>query len=154
MSKRTKATQTSVQIIKLKMVRDEKSIHFPKNKIKTPEDAVFILKKFLNAYDREVFCIMTLDTKNQPNAVHIVSCGTLNNTIVHPRETFKLAILSNAASIIACHNHPSGDPSPSSEDIDVTKRLCDAGVILGIELLDHIILGDNNYVSLKAKGLM
>ena len=82
-----------------------------------------------------------------------MSTGSLNSSIVHPREIFKRAVLQNAASIIICHNHPSGDPTPSQEDINTTKRIYDAGKILGIELLDHVIIGDNKYTSLKEKGV-
>ncbi|MTI84963.1 MAG: hypothetical protein FH756_13985 [Firmicutes bacterium] len=85
---------------------------------------------------------------------HTVSVGTLNSAQVHPREVFKVAIISNSAAIILGHNHPSGDPEPSHEDIEVTNRLVEAGQILGIEVLDHIVCGDSKYISLKTKGLM
>lgn len=80
--------------------------------------------------------------------------GSLNASIVHPREVFKEAFRRSAASLICLHNHPSGDPSPSREDIEVTKRLCEAGKIIGIELLDHVIIGDRKYISLKEKGYL
>lgn len=95
-----------------------------------------------------------INTKNKPTAIHTVSIGTLNSTVVHPREIFKAAILSNAASIILAHNHPSGDPTPSKEDIGITKRLVDAGELLGITVMDHIIIGENNYVSMKKRSLI
>ena len=97
--------------------------------------------------------LITLDTKNNITGIFTVSTGSLNASIVHPREVFKRAVLQNAASIIICHNHPSGDPTPSQEDINTTKRIYDAGKILGIELLDHIIIGDNDYISLKERGV-
>lgn len=95
---------------------------------------------------------MCLDTKNQPTNISTVHIGSLNASIVHPREVMKTAIPSNAASIICCHPHPSGEPTPSSEDIDVTERLAEVGKIIGIELLDHIILGEDKFISLKEKG--
>jgi DNA repair protein RadC len=82
-----------------------------------------------------------------------VSIGTLDSSLVHPREVFKDAILASAAAIIVVHNHPSGDPSPSAEDRRITTRLQECGTLLGIELLDHIILGDNRFVSLKERGV-
>lgn len=143
-----------IQIVSLRMVREKSSILYPQRKITKPEDAAQLFREFIGDRDREVFCIMTLDTKNQPTALHEVSCGTLNASLVHPREIYKLCILNNAASIICCHNHPSGDPSPSTEDIEITQRIGDSGTLLGIELLDHLILGNPSFVSLKEMGYM
>jgi len=98
---------------------------------------------------QEVFGILILNTKNKIVAVHEISRGTLNNSIIHPREVFKPAVIHNAAAIICFHNHPSGDPEPSRDDIEVTKRLAEAGKIMGIEVLDHIVVGEDRYVSLK-----
>ena len=97
---------------------------------------------------------LLMNTKNQVLAIKTVSVGDLSSSIVHPREVFKDAVLASAASLIIAHNHPSGDPTPSAEDIAVTRRLMDAGEILGIELLDHIIIGDGVFVSLKERGKM
>ena len=103
----------------------------------------------------EVFGILNLNTKNKIAGAHIVSRGSLNTTLIHPRETFRQAILNNSASIILFHNHPSGDPTPSREDLDVTKRLVEAGRIIGIEVLDHVVIGDGGkYVRFREKGLM
>lgn len=143
-----------IQIVSLRMVREQASILFPQRKISKLADAAELFRQFIGDCDREVFCIMTLDTKNQPTALHQVSCGTLSASLVHPRETYKLAILSNAASIIGCHNHPSGDPTPSPEDVELTERIRDAGSLLGIELLDHIVLGEGSFISLKERGFM
>ncbi len=96
--------------------------------------------------------VIALDTKAQPNSISTCSMGTLNASLVHPREVFKSAILSNAHSILLAHNHPSGDPTESMEDIKITERLVEAGKIIGISVLDHIIVGDGNYISLKEKG--
>lgn len=143
-----------IQVVSLRMVRERTSLLYPQRRIINAKDAADLFRQFIGDCDREVFCIMTLDTKNQPTALHEVSCGTLNASLVHPRETYKLAILANAASIIGCHNHPSGDSTPSSEDIEITERIRDAGSLMGIELLDHIVLGEGNFVSLKERGLM
>ena len=143
-----------VQIIGLRMFRESTSILYSGRVIRSPKDAADLFRQFIGDYDREFFCILCLNTKNEPTALHQVSTGTLNASLVHPRETFKLAILANSAAIIACHNHPSGQPDPSSEDIELTERLRDSGSLLGIDLLDHIILGDGNFVSLKERGLM
>jgi DNA repair protein RadC len=97
--------------------------------------------------------VLLLDTRNQVTRVNTVSVGTLTESIVHPREVFREAIRHSSAALIAVHNHPSGDPTPSPEDIQVTRRLDEAGRMLGIDLLDHVIVGDGRYVSLKEKGL-
>jgi DNA repair protein RadC len=100
----------------------------------------------------EVFGILCLTTKHQVIAYHEVSRGTLDATLVHPREVFKAAMLANAASILAGHNHPSGDQSPSPDDAELTRRLAAAGELLGVPLLDHIIVGDHGYYSFKEAG--
>jgi len=125
-------------------------------KIGSPEDAYRAITTITNVQEeaQEVFGIIILNTKNKIVAVHEISRGTLNNSMVHPREVFKPAVLHNAAAIICFHNHPSGDPESSIEDITVTKRLVKAGEILGIEVFDHIIVGDGRYVSLKEMGVM
>lgn len=154
MSKKPSNQAKRVEIVSLRMVRERTSFLYPSRVIQSPKDAADLFRKFIGDYDREAFCILCLNTKNEPTALHQVSTGTLNASLVHPRESYKLAILANSASIIACHNHPSGQPSPSPEDIELTERLRDSGSLLGIELLDHIILGDGNYVSMKERGLM
>ncbi|EOO64346.1 DNA repair protein RadC [Bacillus cereus VD196] len=100
----------------------------------------------------ENFTCLYLNTKNQVIHRQTIFIGSLNTSIVHPREVFKEAFRRAAASIICLHNHPSGDPTPSREDIAVTKRLVECGQIIGIEVLDHIIIGDHKFVSLKEKG--
>ena len=121
--------------------------------IKGPQDGVKIASRFIGNDDREVFFVMCLNTKNHVVAVHRCHVGSLNASIVHPREVFKSAILNNAASIIVAHQHPSGDTTPSMEDINVTKRLVEAGKLLGIEVLDHLIVNNtNSYTSLKEKS--
>jgi len=119
-----------------------------------PEDAaVYVMPRF--RYEtKEHFAVMLLNTKNHVLSVHVVSIGSLSASIVHPREVFREAIQNAAASVILLHNHPSGDPSPSREDILVTERLVKAGKIMDIPVLDHIIIGDDKYISLKEKGMV
>lgn len=121
--------------------------------IKSPEDAVKVVKGQLKGKKREHFWVLSLDTRNHLINSKEVSIGSLDTSIVHPREVFKEAISASAASVIFVHNHPSGDPEPSEEDIKLTKRLAEVGEIIGIDVLDHIIFGDKNYLSLKARNL-
>lgn len=123
-------------------------------KIIQPKDIFNYLVEDLRYLEKEVLVVLHLDTKNVIKHKEIISMGTLNSSIVHPREVFSNAIKYCSASIIVVHNHPSGDPSPSKEDINVTKRLKESGKIIGIELLDHVIIGDGNFISLKEEGLL
>jgi DNA repair protein RadC len=104
--------------------------------------------------DKEMFVCFCLDTHNKIISREIISIGSLNTSLIHPRELFKSAILKSANSIIVAHNHPSGDSQPSTEDIEITKQLVKAGKILGIPLLDHIVVGHNSYVSMTNKGMI
>ncbi|MGI6344869.1 MAG: RadC family protein [Bacillota bacterium] len=122
--------------------------------IRHPSDVEKLLMSRFLQLDQEEFVIVLLDTKNQVLAIEGVFLGSLNASIVHPREVFKRAIRRSAAGMIVAHNHPSGDPTPSREDINVTRRLTEAGKIIGIEVLDHIIFGDGKTISLKEKGLV
>lgn len=116
--------------------------------------ALTVKDRFKNA-DREMFGVLALNTRNRVIGFNIVSIGDLNSSIVHPREVFKFAITANAYSLIFVHNHPSGDAEPSSEDVNLTKRLINCGELFGIEVLDHIILGeDDKFVSMKSRGLI
>ena len=142
-----------VDIVSIKMVR-EGSTKYENRKIETPFDAYVLLKNFLEDSDREKLLVVCLDTKNQLINICTVSVGTLNSSLVHPREVFKTAILSNSNQIMLAHNHPSGISAPSNEDKAMTSRIKDAGVILGIELIDHIIIGSNEYFSFKENKLM
>lgn len=125
-----------------------------KKKLSSPDDVAGVLKTYLDGADREHFCIALLDRKGHIIGLNTVSIGGLDSSIVHPREVFKPALILGAASIILCHNHPSGDTTPSKEDLEVTNRLIEAGKIMGIEILDHVIIGDDAFCSLKARGLM
>jgi len=120
--------------------------------IKSPEDVANIVRSQLKGKKREHFLVLCLDTRNRLINCRPVSMGSLDTSVVHPREAFKEAVSSSAASVIFVHNHPSGDPEPSKEDIELTKRLAEAGKIVGIEVLDHIIVCDKDYLSLKAKN--
>lgn len=120
--------------------------------IHSPEDGANYVMEDMRFLQQEHFVSLYLDTKNKVIHKQTVFVGSLNASIVHPREVFKEGLRRSAASIICFHNHPSGDPTPSREDIEVTKRLVEAGKIIGIDVLDHIVIGDRSYVSLKEKG--
>lgn len=122
--------------------------------IRRPEDAANIVMADLRYLKKEHFVCLFLNTKNQVITQETLSVGTLNASLVHPREVFRAAIKCSSASIICVHNHPSGDPSPSPEDVALTKRLAEAGELVGIDVLDHIVIGDGRYVSLKEQGLL
>ncbi|USK69375.1 DNA repair protein RadC [Peribacillus asahii] len=122
--------------------------------IRSPEDGAKYCMEEMRFLTQEHFVCLYLNTKNQVLHKRTVFIGSLNASIVHPREVFKEAFRRSAASIICLHNHPSGSPDPSKEDIEVTKRLVECGKIIGIDLLDHIIIGEHKYVSLKEKGYL
>ena len=142
-----------INIVSIKMIK-EASFLYQTRTISSPKDAYEMIKEQLEGLDREQFIIACLNTKNEPTNITLVSVGSLNKAIVHPREVFKTAILSNAASIMAFHNHPSGETTPSQQDIQLTNRLYEAGELLGIKLLDHLIIGDGTFTSLKEKGYL
>ena len=121
-------------------------------KIGGPQDAADLLMEELRHLREEHFVCLFLNTKNQVIGRQTLSIGSLNASIVHPREVFKAAIRRSSASILCAHNHPSGDPTPSAEDVQLTRRLADAGQLIGIELLDHLVIGDNRFISLKEMG--
>lgn len=122
--------------------------------VRHPEDVSALLMEDMRYLQKEHFVCLFLNTKNHIIGQETLSMGSLNAAIVHPREVFRAAIKRSSASIICVHNHPSGDPTPSSEDIQLTQRLMEAGDIIGIDVLDHIVIGDRRYVSLKEQGLM
>lgn len=143
-----------VGIIKTQIIR-EGSMLYGSRRINKPEEAVDLVKSIFRYSDREMMVVVSLDSKNAPLALEIVSVGTVNSCLVQMRELFKHSILNNATSIMCFHNHPSGIPEPSKEDIDITRRMDDAGKLLGIWLLDHIIIGeDGAYVSLQERRLI
>jgi DNA repair protein RadC len=122
--------------------------------IRSPEDGANFVMNDMRFLSQEHFVCLYLNTKNQVLHKKTVFIGSLNASIVHPREVFREALKRSAASIIAIHNHPSGDPAPSREDIEVTKRLVECGKMIGIDVLDHLIIGENKFVSLKEKGYL
>ena len=119
-----------------------------------PEDAADYAMPRFRYEDREHFAVILLNVKNHILSMPVISVGSLTASVVHPREVFKAAIQQAAASIILVHNHPSGDPTPSKEDIEVTARMVQVGRVMDIPVLDHIILGNDNYISLKEKGVI
>ncbi len=122
--------------------------------IRSPEDGADYVMEEMRNLNQEHLVVLFLNTKNQIIHRQTIFIGSLNASIVHPREIFREAVKRSAASIICAHNHPSGDPSPSQEDIHVTRRLVEAGKIMGIELLDHLVIGNNSFTSLKEKGYL
>ena len=150
--------KTHISWTKLMIIKDSGRPALARHRITSSLDAYNLATRTLMSYfenhDREEFVIILLDVKNKMTAIHSVSVGSLSVSIVHPREVFKMAILGNASAILLCHNHPSGDSTPSPEDIDITKRLVAAGELLGIKILDHIIIGDDNYKSFADLGLL
>ena len=141
--------ENKLHLVEVRLVPDRSLLS--DTPIKSPQDAINVLTKEMKLYDREVLCILNLNQKNQVINANIASIGTINASLAHPREIYKSAILSNAASIIVLHNHPSGDPTPSGVDLNITRKLYWASDVLGIPMLDHIIVGNNIY-SMKEKG--
>src|SRR5699024_1442792 len=139
-----------IQTYSVELVKDSSKVYDVERVITSPKDVHSVIEAVLGLSKKtqEHFVVLSLNTKNKVTGIHTLHIGTVNSSIVHPRDVFQRAILNNATSIIICHNHPSGDMTPSQEDIDVTKRIESSGELLGIELLDHIIIGDG-YLSLK-----
>ena len=141
-----------------KVVKESTGITYGSDSLNSPEKVVEFLEQYYEDYfseDKEAFSVLLLNTKNKVIGIKTVSVGTLDASIVHPREVFKTAILNSAKSIMIFHNHPSGDTTPSGEDINITKRLVESGNLLGIKVLDHIILGNNgNYLSMLEEDLI
>lgn len=146
-----------VNIISLRVVKESSVLYEGSDgrKISSPSDVRTLVKPFFEGLDREKFLVIYLNTKNEPNAIHTVSIGCLNSSIVHPREVYKGAMMTNAAAVIFAHNHPSGNPKPSQNDKNITNRLVDAGEILGINVVDHLVIGsDEDYFSFKEHDLI
>lgn len=126
----------------------------PRPKIKSSQDVYALLSPRIGGLKKECFVCLYLSTKNQLLKEETISIGSLNASVVHPREVFKGAIQESAASIILAHNHPSGDAMPSSEDVELTKKLVESGKLIGINVLDHVIIGDGQFASLKEMGML
>lgn len=142
-----------IPIVTVQLVR-ERTYASPVRVISSPLDAYHLLQAWLEARDRECVALVLLDARHRVLALHLVSIGSLNASLVHPRECFKPAILANASAVLLAHNHPSGDASPSQEDLALTQRLKQAGELLGIPVLDHLILGQETFISLKERGVL
>jgi DNA repair protein RadC len=141
-------------VYKVMLVQDA-SVPIPNRCVRAPEDAAKIVRDYLRGVDREHFVGLYLNTANNLITIHTVSVGTLNSSLVHPREVFKLALMVNAASVIVSHNHPSGNAEPSQEDIAITKQLVEAGKILGVPIYDHVIVTEaNGFTSFAERGLI
>lgn len=140
-------------VYEILVVREEVGNYLKPSTRYTAPEQIFNTFSFLQQETKEYFFVLHLDGKNRILAVDMCSTGSLNQSIVHPREVFKTALLSSAATIILLHNHPTGDTTPSSDDIAVTRRLIDAGELIGIKVLDHLIIGDG-YASFVDRGLI
>jgi len=138
---RTAGSVNRSSIPLIKIVKEKSTCYDIPKVINKPDDAASIIHDIIGDSDRENFVVLCLDQKNKVVSAEIVSIGTINQCLVHPREVFKAAMLSNAVSIVIAHNHPSGELTPSTEDKTLTGRLLDAGEILGIKVLDHVIVG-------------
>lgn len=149
--KEAKATQI---LAVCELYRRFKNSKIYQSKISRPLDVFELVNDRLTLNTQEVLLVITLDTKNKVLSQKEVFRGSLNSSLIHPREIFREAIKESAASIIICHNHPSGDITPSKEDIDITLRIKECGKLMGIELLDHIIIGKNKFISLKEKQIL
>lgn len=149
--KEAKATQI---LAMCELYRRFKASELTQVKISKPSDVAELVIDELRMLQQEVLIVVTLDTKNKVISKKEIFRGGLNSSLVHPREIFKEAVKESAASIIICHNHPSGDPTPSKDDINITTRLKECGQMMGIELLDHLIIGDNRFISLKEKDIL
>ena len=141
----------SAPVISMRIVRDS-GMPVPR-RIKSPSDIAVLLHERYAMADREIFVVVLLDTKNTVLAIDPVAVGSLDSAMISMREVFKSAIMIGAAAIIVAHNHPSGDPTPSPEDVAITRQIASAGKLLDIELLDHIVLGSASHVSLRDRGL-
>jgi DNA repair protein RadC len=134
--------------------REELEPEFKNFDIKDPETVVKAIRASIKDKAKEHFKLILLNPRNKIIGISTISIGILNASLVHPREVFKDAIMHTAASVVLAHNHPSGDPEPSEDDLKITKKLVDSGKILGIEVLDHIVIGKNNFCSFKERGLI
>lgn len=145
----------SIQVYRLRLVREGQLNYDSITQPLEAENAVRIIaRRLLDGLDREAGIVLALDSRNRPIGCHVVSIGSLSASLVHPREIFKFAILANAAAIIFAHNHPSGDTSPSRDDIELTRRLVEVGKLIGIEVIDALITGYDHLLSFKEKGLI
>lgn len=140
-----------ISVVSLRLVR-ERSVPYRTRRLGNSQGAFELFRELIGDFDREAFWLACLNTKNDINCLSQISLGSLDSTVVHPREVFKVAVLANAAGVITVHNHPSGDPSPSSEDRRATTNLRQAAGLMGIKFLDHLIIGDGKFYSFADSG--
>lgn len=142
-----------VPLYRVTLVREEIAASATSRRtLRTSADVAELLRPLFEGLDREQFAVVLLDAKHRPIGMNVVSVGSLTSSIVHPREVFRPAVALPAAALILAHNHPSGDPSPSPEDVEITRRLRQAGEVLGISVLDHVVLGDESHFSFRDAG--
>jgi DNA repair protein RadC len=141
-------------VFELKVVRERRPGYGSARRVATSREVYDAFRERFAPLDREEFLVVPLGGKNQILGFHVVSVGTLTASLVHPREVYKIALLANAAAVIVVHNHPSGDPTPSAEDVAITRRLREAGELLGVSLLDHVVIGDERYISFADDGIL
>ena len=145
---------SGVPLYTTRLVR-ERTFTFPtRDQVRSPADAAAVLAEYFSDRDREEFVVAFLDTANTLTGLHVASVGGLAASIVEPRQVFKAAVLANAAAVLLAHNHPSGNPEPSREDVAVTRQLIEAGKVMGVPVHDHLILTDHGHTSLAERGLM
>lgn len=149
-----KKKENEIRVVNIRLVREPS--FYGDEPVSSPGDALRVVADELKGYDREVFAVLNLKTNGRPINLNICSVGTLDASLVSPREVFKSCILSNAAAFIAIHNHPSGTPAPSNEDMAITERLSDCARLMDIRMLDHIIIAGETgeLFSFKEKGLI
>ncbi len=145
--------QNVLTVVRLQVVREEVD-YYGSKKVQSPKDLEEVVRKFIGNADREVFLAVNLSSANKINSIHVVSIGSLNQSLVHPRECFKAALLCNAQAVVFAHNHPSGEVIPSLEDKQLTAGLKQAGQLLGIKVLDHVIVGDKGYFSFQENNIL
>ena len=147
------ALETIIEVVRVKQEVMERPVEYKTGMISSSYAGEFGIREIGNEAS-EVVLVVVLNTKNEINAIHRVFTGSLNTSVAHPREIFRTAIINNGARIMLFHNHPSGDTDPSEADFAFTRRVVDCGEMLGIEVIDHVIIADNEYLSLREQGLM
>jgi DNA repair protein RadC len=147
-------SRMNISVFRLSLIKDHTLSYANASLILSPQEVYELIKEHLQDADREQFIALFLDSRSAVIGMNTVSVGTLTESLVHPREVFKGAILANAASIIVAHNHPSGEHQPSEADLAVTTKLKESGRLLGIPLEDHVIIADDTYFSFRQNGLL
>jgi len=146
------ARQYAIPAYRISLVKDGSVRIDERPQVRSSNDAYEAVRDWFLDKDREEFVVIMLNVKNKIIGISSISVGSLTSSLVHPREVFKPLILHNAAAVILSHNHPSGDPTPSQDDINITSRLKEIGEIMGIKILDHIIVGDGKFISFLDDG--